>query len=262
MSRSRAAIIETFHLAFLTVLRTKVDPGRCVLKGGANLRYFFDSVRCSEDIDLDISGIRQWRLEEKIDGLLRSPQMKLLLRSSGLELDVDAVTKPKQTATTQRWKVPVLAADAREPVRTKIEFSARNGETRHAVDAVPPRIVERYGIAAPLVRHYLSGPAVEQKVKALAGRSETQARDVFDLDLLLRTSPLAAGAVDATTRKQAANRGLELPYQAFEDQIRPFLEPGAAALYDQDTWEQMQMGVADRLLAGDAGTPEDDDADR
>ncbi len=47
--------IECFHLAFLATLRASVQPQRYVLKGGANLRYFYASNRYSEDIDLDIA---------------------------------------------------------------------------------------------------------------------------------------------------------------------------------------------------------------
>jgi hypothetical protein len=45
-----AQVVELFHLAFLQVLQARLDQARYVLKGGANLRYFFDSVRYSEDI--------------------------------------------------------------------------------------------------------------------------------------------------------------------------------------------------------------------
>jgi predicted nucleotidyltransferase component of viral defense system len=47
--------IEFFHIAFLAVLGTRLDSARYVLKGGANLRYFFGSQRYSEDIDLDLT---------------------------------------------------------------------------------------------------------------------------------------------------------------------------------------------------------------
>jgi hypothetical protein len=246
-----AQTIEAFHLAFLEVLRHRLNPARYVLKGGTNLRYFFDSVRYSEDIDLDVSGVPGWALEEKVDALLQSPALAITLRSSGLVVATDDVSKPKQTDTTRRWKVPILAQGQSDPVRTKIEFSNRNGERRLQLDAVPARVVGPYGLRPPSVQHYLEGPATEQKILALAGRSETQARDVFDLDLLLRRSPLAPAAVDAGTRRAAAERGLELPYEAFADQVLPFLDPEVANLYDETTWLQMQSSVIDQLLEED-----------
>jgi hypothetical protein len=248
---SPAQTIEAFHLAFLEVLRQRLDPSRYVLKGGTNLRYFFDSVRYSEDIDLDVSGIPGSALEEKVDGLLQSPALAITLRSSGLVVAIDEVSKPKQTDTTRRWKVPILANGPSEPIRTKIEFSNRNGEQRYELEAVPARVVTPYGLRPPSVQHYLAEPATEQKILALAGRSETQARDVFDLDLLLRKSPLAPGAVDADDRRAAAERGLELPYEAFADQVLPFLDPEVADLYDETSWQQRQSFVIDALLEED-----------
>lgn len=251
MAASQAQSIEAFHLAFLEVLRQRLDPSRYVLKGGANLRYFFDSVRYSEDIDIDVSGVPGWALEEKIDGVLGSPALAITLRSSRLAIAVGDISKPKQTDTTRRWKVSLSAAWHSEPIRTKIEFSNRNGERRHKLEAVPTRIVAPYGLRPPSAQHYLEEPAVEQKVLALAGRSETQARDVFDLDLLLRRSPAAGMGIEADTRRAAAERGLELPHAAFADQVLPFLDHEVADLYDETSWQTMQLFVTERLLSED-----------
>lgn len=248
----RAQVIEAFHLAFLAVLRTRLDPSRYVLKGGANLRYFFDSVLHSEDMDLDVAGVEGWALREKVDDVLASPPLQMTLRSTGLGVLTEEITRPQQTNTTRRWRVPLTASGHTDPVRTKIEFSNRNGEHRLALEFVPDRVVAPYALRPPSVQHYLAEPAIEQKVLALAGRSETQARDVFDLDLLLRKAKLAPGAVSAKKRRAAAERGFELPFEAFEDQIKPFLEPEIVALYDRSAWEQMQLFVAERLLAEDA----------
>ncbi|MEK6277595.1 MAG: nucleotidyl transferase AbiEii/AbiGii toxin family protein [Actinomycetota bacterium] len=241
-----AQVIELFHLAFLEVLQTRLDQARYVLKGGANLRYFFDSVRYSEDIDLDMAGVEPWQLNEKVNDLLGSPAMSIILRSSGLT--VNEFTNPKHTETTQRWKVAIEAQRHTEPIRTRIEFSNRNGEQRYELDPVPSRIVEPYALRSPTVQHYTADAASEQKVKALAGRSETQARDVFDLELLLRRQPLAPGSLHPQVLKDAADRALELPYAAFRDQVLPFLDPEVADLYGTETsWEQMQTLVAEKL---------------
>lgn len=241
-----AQTIECFHLGFLAVLRTRLDEGRYILKGGANLRYFFASVRYSEDIDLDVSGVAGWKLEDQVDAVLASDALRLVLRASGVSVLADEVSKPKQTS--RRWKIPIARTGARDPVRTKVEFSDRNGETRFALEAVPGDIVRRYAMRPPSVQHYLLEAATEQKVYALAGRPETQARDVFDLDLLLGRAPRAADAVPAEVRTAAAEAGLALPHEAFEDQVRPFLDPPVAALYDRTAWAQMQQHVVGELL--------------
>jgi predicted nucleotidyltransferase component of viral defense system len=247
-----SSAIEAFHLGFLEVLRKRLDPQRYVLKGGANLRYFFGSVRYSEDIDFDVLGVPVTTLEGNVDAVLASSALAVTLRSAGLEVVADDVSKPKQTATTRRWKVPIALAGQRAPIiRTKIEFSSRDSDDRRAVEAVPERVVRPYGLRPPTVQHYLAEPATEQKIRALAGRSQTQARDVFDLDLLLRAPSSTIGAVDAEPRRTAADRGIELPYEAFADQVLPFLDPGVAELYDEVSWDRMRLSVADRLLEGE-----------
>jgi Nucleotidyl transferase AbiEii toxin, Type IV TA system len=241
-----AQIIELFHVAFLDALPRRLDPTRYVLKGGANLRYFFESLRYSEDIDLDVNGMASWRLEEKVDSVLDSGPMKALLRVGGLA--VAEVSKPKQTETTQRWKVAIEVSGRSEAVRTKIEFSNRNGEQRYRLDALPSRIVAPYALRSPSVQHYTEDAAAEQKVEALARRSETQARDVFDLDLLFRRRPLPAGSLDSQILSDAADRALQLPFAASRDQVLPFLEPDVVELYDTEAaWEQMQTFVAEKL---------------
>ena len=244
-----AQVIEFFHLAFLQVLQARLDQSRYVLKGGASLRYFFGSLRYSEDIDLDAVEIEPWKLEAKIDEALSSPAIGILLRSGGLALD--QVTKPKQTATTQRWKPMVTAAGRRSPVRTKIEFSHRSADPRRVLEAVPERVVAPYALRPPTTLHYTADAAIEQKVTALAHRSETQARDLFDLELLLRQNPEAvtAGAIAPNTLDLAVERAFELPFQAFTDQVVRFLDAGIVELYDSpNAWRSMQAFVAERLM--------------
>lgn len=242
---TNAQVIELFHVAFLGVLPTRLDRSRYVLKGGANLRYFFSSHRYSEDIDLDISGIEQWRVEEKVDGVLASRTLRAVLRAHDLE--IGEFTKPKQSDTTHRWKVPIIAPGHHEPIRTKIEFSNRNGDARYRLDAVPSRVVEPFALRAPSVQHYIGQAPIEQKVRALENRSETQARDVFDLDLLLRREPLERGAVPGVILEGAIDRAFELPFGAFNDQVLNFLEPEIVVLYDSETWENMKAFVAEKL---------------
>lgn len=246
--RTEAQILELFHLVFLQVLLSRLDRSHYVIKGGANLRYYFESVRYSEDIDLDAVEIEPWRLETKVDEALGSPAMGLLLRGGGLALE--RVTKPKQTATTQRWK-PVITVSGREvPVRTKIEFSHRASDPRRVLEAVPDRIVAPYALRAPTMLHYTAAAAVEQKVGALAQRTTTQARDVFDLELLLRRhrDAIGAGEIESSILDVAVERALELPFAAFRDQVVRFLDRDAVELYREPaTWEQMQVFVAQRL---------------
>ncbi len=245
---SRAEAAELFHVAFLDVLATRLDPSRYVLKGGANLRYFFGSSRYSEDIDIDLHGRQPMNMEQKIDGILDSPAIGALLRLRGLF--VAEHSKPKQTATTRRWKVGIETPGHEDLIRTKIEFSGRNGDDRYLLEQIPRGIVAPYALRPPSVQHYVGDAPTEQKVEALADRPETQARDVFDLDLLLRQRPLRPGSVEPGTLTRAAELALQLPFASYRDQVLPFLEPDVVEVYgSKDSWEGMQTFVAESLEA-------------
>jgi predicted nucleotidyltransferase component of viral defense system len=244
-----ATAIEFFHLAFLQVLQGRLSQSGYILKGGTNLRYFFESARYSEDIDLDVTGIQPWKLEDTVDGLLEAPALKVLTR--GGRLAVDSFSKPKQTETTQRWKVALRRSGHEALLRTRIEFSHRRIDERHILESVSARVVAPYALRAPSVRHYTAEAAVEQKVAALAERSETQARDVFDLELLLRPNAYLTSALPATLCELAAERALELPFAAFRDQVLPFLDPHVVELHASPaTWEKIRSFVVESLLEG------------
>lgn len=228
------------------MLGSRLAPARYVLKGGANLRYFFASERYSEDIDLDLIRPVPWGLEDQVDAALSSPALRSLLAIADLTLAEH--TSAKQTETTHRWKIGIQVPGGPEPVRSKVEFSNREGEGAYSLSSLPDAVVEPYALRPPSVQHYDAAAATAQKVRALAGRPQTQARDVFDLELLLRRRPLAQGALDAALLEGAAERALEQDYAAFRDQVLPFLEPGAAELIASPrAWEQIQTFVADRL---------------
>lgn len=240
--------IEVFHLCFLQVLAARLDLADYALKGGANLRYFFGSVRYSEDIDLDVSSRAAPRLGEKIDKLLTSKTLEIVLAGAGIA--IEERTKPKQTETTMRWKLGLRTTGQSQLVRTRIEFSNRNGDSRRLLEAVPPEVVAPYALRPPTVSHYVDGAATEQKVEALAGRSQTQSRDVFDLEFLLRREALPAGSLGAELANAAITRALELDFAVFSDQVLPFLDSEIRELYDNEaTWEEIQMYVVDSLEA-------------
>jgi hypothetical protein len=160
----------------------------------------------------------------------------------------------KATTTTRRWKLALAMPGRTEPVHTKVEFSFRRGELdpRTVFEPVPEPLVARYALRPPGARHYTAAAAAEQKVGALAGRAQPQARDVFDLELLLRGWPeaLAPGRIPPRVIDLAIERALELPFAAFSAQVRPFPEADVGAIHDQpDAWAAAQSFVAGRLIA-------------
>src|SRR3954471_22178362 len=95
--------IEVFHLLFMRAFGARVDKALFALKGGCNLRFFFKSIRYSEDIDLDIQKVSVSTLRNNVDRILTAPAFRQTLRAQ--QIEVVRASSPKQTETTQRWKI-------------------------------------------------------------------------------------------------------------------------------------------------------------
>ena len=177
------ANIELFHLLFLRHLEGKLDKKLYALKGGCNLRFFFKSIRYSEDIDFDVAIISKVTLENKVNKILASIDFKKILQSKGIEIIQE--NPAKQTETTQRWKILLRISGASIPIPTKIEFSRRKMDEGVLCSAIDSDIINQYNLYPIICNHYERDSAFLQKIKALIYRTETQARDIFDLKLLL-----------------------------------------------------------------------------
>ena len=95
--------VEKFHLLFLDQLSRNIDDAFYAVKGGCNLRFFFKSIRYSEDLDIDVQTIRVETLQKKIERILDSNPLKQILNSHGIS--IERYSSLKQTQTTQRWKL-------------------------------------------------------------------------------------------------------------------------------------------------------------
>ncbi|MGH7410301.1 MAG: nucleotidyl transferase AbiEii/AbiGii toxin family protein [Candidatus Methylomirabilis sp.] len=242
--------VEFFHLALLGVLQVRLNQKHYVLKGGANLRYFCRSPRYSEDVDFDAAGMRPEKLEERVDAVLSSRALAFALRTH--DLAIQRTSKPKQTPTTQRWKLTLAYSGFGEPIWTKVEFSHRGTDPRTSLDKVPDEVVRLYAVRPPTVMRYLPAAMIEQKIAALAGRTETQARDVFDLELLCRQWPdaVAPGAIPPRRLEAAAERTRQLSFESYSELVIRFLDPDIRELYDRrEAWDQMQARVLEKLMA-------------
>jgi len=240
-------IVELFHLHFVRLLCAGADRHRFGIKGGCNLRFFFESVRYSEDIDFDVTGIPEHTLKEKVNRVLGGPALAMPLRSRGIS--IGAVTAPKQTETTQRWKVG-LSIGATLPLHTKLEFSRRQTTEGAVVEPVSAGVLAEYQMMPVLAPHYPLPAALRQKVGALVGRSTVQARDVFDLSVLLSR---AGGRIDALRpmRAQIAKaieRAMDVSYDEFKAQVVSYLKPEHFDEYGtRQAWEALQAQVVDAL---------------
>lgn len=243
---------EVFHLTFLRALVRAIPLSAkfaIVLKGGCNLRFFFGSVRYSEDMDLDASGVSVDALREKVMAILRSPGFVDALRIFSIaQILPPNISRAKQTETVQRFKVHLLT-EAGEDLYTKIEFSRRGLDSPVQSEAVPSAALAVYRMPPLIVPHYPAVPAARQKIHALLSRRETQARDVFDLHMLSTRPELLStrigGGLSRYQLKQTLDRVYRIEYAKYRDTVVAFLAPeDREALGSNSAWDEIRLSAA------------------
>lgn len=245
---------EIFHIVFLRHLGGRIKADKFALKGGVNLRLFFKSPRYSEDMDIDISGVEAFKLKDVVMEILMSRTMQVTLQPYKIERIVPPdIAVAKQTDTTQRFKVHLLTADG-EDLFTKIEFSRRRMSAGIVIDTADEAILKKYKLPPLMTPHYSADAALSQKIGALAGRSETQARDIFDIynllpqikdgEKILKNSP-------STEIKKALENALRLDFPVFKDTVLAYLKDEDRLAYGKaEHWEEMQLRVGAFLNGG------------
>ena len=144
--------IEVFHILFLRQLGARLDKKLYAIKGGCNMRFYFNSIRYSEDLDIDIHTVAKETLTKNINLILNSNPFKSILKSNGLE--ILSHNASKQTPTTQRWKITLKAKDNSVPINTKIEFSRRNYSTDVSYETINTDILKQYSLPPIMANHY------------------------------------------------------------------------------------------------------------
>jgi hypothetical protein len=247
MSYNSLQLREIFHLEFLRRLGRKVPAGSFAVKGGANLRFFFGSIRYSEDIDLDVTGVGVDALRDTVMRILEATSFQDALRPYGIErLGLPDVAKAKQTETTQLFKVHLLTV-AGEDLFSKVEFSRRGLRGRTERGFVSEAILRGYQMAPLIAPHYDLDSAVEHKIEALATRSEIQARDIFDLHLLSvrHTGGVGMWRDAKGLLGKATERVFEVDFAVFRDTVLAYLAREDRAAYDSPgVWDKIKLKVA------------------
>lgn len=239
---------ELFHLLFLTQLGRKLDKKFYALKGGCNMRFFFKSPRYSEDIDLDVQWISREILRKKVNNILNSTPFRDILQVRNIE--VEHITEHKQTETTQRWKLGLFIAQIGTILPTKIEFSRRGLEKPLRFEMVVPEIIRAYELTPIMANHYPAEVACLQKIRALITRSVTQARDLFDVYILL-TSRIEKITLPKELMKnlnKVKENILSIEYEVFKSQVISYLEPEDQSQYEsEEVWDDMRLKVVEAL---------------
>ena len=239
---------EAFHIEFLRWFARKIKPDYYALKGGVNLRFFFNSFRYSEDMDLDISAIRVDVLRDTVMTILQSASFQDSLKPFGIDkiLPPD-IAKAKQTQTTQRFKVHLIAPGG-EDFFTKIEFSHRGFKGDRAVESVSNSILREYKLSPLLVSHYNLISAITQKIEALAARTVIQARDIFDLYVLssqFNSFKAEKIKIHNGKIKKAYERIFGINFGQFRDTVIVYLSKEDQGAYNsRSLWDEVKLKVA------------------
>lgn len=241
---SERQTVEIFHLLFLRAFGARVEKTLFALKGGCNLRFFHRSVRYSEDMGLDIHTMSVATLRSNVARVLEAQTLMQALRVQKIE--IVRTSSPKQTDTTQRWKMTLRHIDSGAEVPTRIEFSRRGLSGETVVESADPAIIRAYRLYPVIVQHYSAPAAFAQKVSALALREQVQARDLFDLKLLLDAGgaerPLPVEA--ARHLAVAIENAMAIDLDAFVGQVLAYLEPEYQSHYgSREAWNRLQEDV-------------------
>lgn len=254
---SDTQIREVFHFYFLDSLLKQTDPGLYILKGGVNLRFFFNSPRYSEDMDIDVLAGSVATLKKNGYKILNDPAFRRSLRSFDIaDIEINDRSKAKQTETTQRFRFGLITP-AGHRLPTKVEFSRRkDGKHESEIARIDPEIARPYRKLPYRCPHYTGASAVVQKLRALAGRPVTQARDVFDLGILMRGGhgPPAPWSKLLTDKEyaKALDCLMSLGWEDYEGQVVEFLDDDSREEFgDKAAWDELQNQVLKVLEAND-----------
>lgn len=243
------ACVEQFHILFLDQLGRKLDKRHYALKDGCNLRFYLKSIRYSEDMDIDISVIPVATLQDCVEHILNGKSFSQILQARGLK--VSRYSASKQTETTQRWKMTLESKEQALSLHTKIEFSRRGLDDPVVFEPVDSLLIRTYQMTPFMASHYPPETAFRQKVNALAHRSEPQARDIFDLDHLLRSGVSVRGMVLPAHWQNACDNAMSISFDVFKAQVLAYLHPDYQVQYNDPTmWDEMVLRVVEALKEG------------
>jgi cellobiose-specific phosphotransferase system component IIB len=247
---------EIFHLEFLKWLGKKLNPGYYALKGGVNLRFFYNSIRYSEDVDLDARIIRVDALRDKVMQILKSNVFQNNLKPFGIEkIILPNIEKAKQTQTTQRFKIHLITPQ-NEDFFTKIEFSRREfkdniKKNNVKIETVSSAILREYKSAPLLVPHYDVASAISQKIDALVTRKIVEVRDIFDIYVLIpQIESIDKEKIKSNSGKikKALENIFEADFEEFKDKVVSYLLKEDQKIYDSpQVWDEIKLKTVNFL---------------
>lgn len=241
---------EVFHFCFLEHLLKISDPNIYILKGGVNLRFYFKSPRYSEDMDIDVLAGNVSTLTKNGYKILHDDAFIRKLETYGIHnLLINNPAKSKQTETTQRFRLR-LVNQLGDEFPTKIEFSRRKdiqSNYSYLTERVDTELGKKYQRLSYLTQHYDAHTAIIQKIQALAGRKEVQARDAFDifiLDIGGHAQGFCSKVISEKILSEAQEALLSIGYADYEGRVLEFLDENDRSAYSGfEIWKEIQDRV-------------------
>lgn len=232
------AALELAQVQFLSSVFKKVVDREIVLKGGFAMRVVANSARPTKDIDLHANGASKERVHALVTNAI-SDLKKLNI------LDNLRVSEPKQTDTTQRWKINGQVGET--PVHLTVEVSRRGLVPKELVQSVK---YERKGLGVPpaIIESFSPTAIAAAKFEALSSVTRESPRDFFDMDLLIsmQAEPpvhiFAGNYSDEELRKKLeiiAEKIDKMDYDTIKSTLVPSLSPELRKNFGREQWESM-----------------------
>jgi hypothetical protein len=238
------AALELTQVRVLSAIFNKVVNREILLKGGFAMRVAANSARPTKDIDLQANGASM----ERVQGLVRSAINELTKSNI---LDDVKISEPKQTETTQRWKIGGRIKGGETPVHLTIEVSRRG-----LIPADMTRAIrfERQGTGVPpaIIECYSPKAIAAAKFDALASPMREAPRDVFDLDVLIsmRVEPPVHIFANKYTEQElleklqiVSDKLDKMDFETVKSQLLPHLPPGMKKNFGASEWETMRLNT-------------------
>lgn len=248
---------EAVHLLILQEFAGLASAQAVILKGGVNLRLFFGSVRYSEDMDLDGEPHLRDAIRGCIRGIFTDNAFLGRLRSIGIR-GLDPGEGPnKDTETTFRYKFGVIMqGDIRYPTKVEVSFRVRYAGDLSVTEEPAAKFFDVYDLDPCAVRRYRREAAVRQKIDALGGRSQVQARDVFDLSVLVGAAydeellRFIAAGLSTERLNEALDRTYTITFDEYEGRVLEFLSDEDRRRYgSEDNWTDFQLECTELIEA-------------
>lgn len=242
---------EYFLILLLKEISRRLSGKPFSVKGGICLRFFYQSPHLSEDMDLDIAQVPPFVLRDIIEKILNSRSLNAVLENRTIR--ISKWTAPKQTATTQRWKIGLLVNN--RLLSTKLEFSRRKTEVPFISGIPDNNLLSHHKIMAFVTQYYSLEEMIIQKIMALASPTRAAARDLFDLYFLINshTKELGVGINKKAGGKiklppkiiaAAAEKCKIIGRSSFKTQVVPFLPEDLALFFmESDNVKKLQEQI-------------------